>query len=183
MKGLEVTRFQWVPGCQFFKVLVGFFHQTHEAQLQFLWKTLQFLLRPSFFNRTPFDLHEFGANGRHGYMAFSLGGQRVSFLSFAKKYGSKSLGDQDVPMGPQFLDLDTCLKWSWKNFQPKTWTNFLALAKSRTTLEVLSLALAQPEHVVVLPQGTELKQKKPGRCWWEVHSYPVGSIYHWYIWV
>ena len=82
-------------------------HQTHEGSSVFV-KNLQFLLLPSFF-RTPFDLHEFGLK-RHGYMAFSLGGQRVSFLSFAKKYGSKSLGDQDVPMGPQFLDLDTCLK-------------------------------------------------------------------------
>ena len=68
-------------------------HQTHEGSSVFV-KNLQFLLLPSFF-RTPFDLHEFGLK-RHGYMAFSLGGQRILFSVFPTNMDQNRLGDQDV---------------------------------------------------------------------------------------
>ena len=143
---LEVTDFN---GCLDinFKVLVG--APNSRRKLSFCEKSPVFVATEFFPNAIRFAW-KFGLK-RHGYMAFSPGGQRFAFSQFSQEIWIKIAWWSRCPNGP--------------------------------TLEVLSLALAQPEHVVVLPQGTELKQKKPGRCWWEVHSYPVGSIYHWYIWV
>ena len=143
---LEVTDFN---GCLDinFKVLVG--APNSRRKLSFCEKSPVFVATEFFPNAIRFAW-KFGLK-RHGYMAFSPGGQRFAFSQFSKKYGSKSLGDQDVPMGPRWRcwvsHLHNLSMW-WSYLRVRSWN-----------------------------------RKKPGRCWWEVHSYPVGSIYHWYIWV
>lgn len=120
-------RFQWLPGYQF----QGFGWCTKlTKEAQFLWKISSFCCYGVFSER-----HSICMKIRakppwlHGFFSWR---PKVCFFSvFPRNMDQNRLVIKMSQWAPaQFLDLDTCLKWSWFFFQPKTWTNFLALAKS-----------------------------------------------------